>query len=111
QDAALTAFLSLHVALPILWAMANIYSADIAHINEGMDVEIKTTSYPDEIFKGKIEVISQVLDENSKVLKARIVLNNKDLKLKVGMMADVFALKKMDKQEIAVPTYSLVFFN
>lgn len=94
-----------------VWAMANIYSADIAHINEGMDVEIKTTSYPDEIFKGKIEVISQVLDENSKVLKARIVLNNKDLKLKVGMMADVFALKKMDKQEIAVPTSSLVFFH
>lgn len=26
-------------------------------------------------------------------------------------MADVFALKKMDKQEIAVPTSSLVFFH
>src|SRR5690606_37234718 len=36
-----------------VWAMANIYSTDIAHISKGMEVEIKTLSYPDEIFKGK----------------------------------------------------------
>ena len=49
-----------------VWAMANIYSTDIAHISKGMEVEIKTLSYPDKIFKGKIDVISQVLDENAK---------------------------------------------
>lgn len=94
-----------------VWAMANIYSAEIAQISEGMDVEIKTISYPDEIFSGKIEVISQVLDEDSKVLKARIVLDNKDLKLKVGMIADIFALRKLDQQQVAVPTSSLIFFH
>jgi cobalt-zinc-cadmium efflux system membrane fusion protein len=94
-----------------VWAMANIYSTDIAHISKGMEVEIKTLSYPDEIFKGKIDVISQVLDDNAKVLKARIVLDNKDFKLKVGMIADIFALKKTDKQKVAVPTSCLVFFN
>lgn len=94
-----------------VWAMANIYSTDIAHISKGMEVEIKTLSYPDEIFKGKIDVISQVLDENAKVLKARIVLDNEGFKLKPGMIADLIALKKTDKQKIAVPTSSLVFFN
>src|SRR5690606_16546184 len=68
-----------------VWAMANIYSTDIAHIKQGMAVELKTLSYPNEIFYGKIDVISQVLDENSKVLKARIELQNQDLKLKPGM--------------------------
>ncbi|MCU7694676.1 efflux RND transporter periplasmic adaptor subunit [Haoranjiania flava] len=94
-----------------VWAMANIYSTDIAHISKGMEVEIKTLSYPDEIFKGKIDVISQVLDENAKVLKARIILNNESFKLKPGMIADIIALKKTDKQKLAVPTSSLVFFN
>lgn len=94
-----------------VWAMANIYSTDIAQMSTGMEVEIKTLSYPDEIFKGKIDVISQVLDDNAKVLKARIVLDNKDFKLKVGMIADIFALKKTDKQKVAVPTSSLVFFS
>lgn len=94
-----------------VWAMANIYSTDIAHISKGMEVEIKTLSYPDEIFKGKIDVISQVLDENAKVLKARIVLDNEGFKLKPGMIADIIALKKTDKQKVAVPTSCLVFFN
>jgi len=94
-----------------VWAMANIYATDIAHISKGMEVEIKTLSYPDEIFKGKIDVISQVLDEDAKVLKARIVLNNEGFKLKPGMIADIIALKKTDKQKVAVPTSCLVFFN
>src|SRR5690606_13598649 len=94
-----------------VWAMANIYSTDIAHMSKGMEVEIKTLSYPDEIFKGKIDVISQVLDENAKVLKARIVLDNEGFKLKPGMIADIIALKKTDKQRVAVPTSCLVFFN
>jgi cobalt-zinc-cadmium efflux system membrane fusion protein len=94
-----------------VWAMANIYSTDIAHISKGMDVEIKTLSYPDEVFKGKIDVISQVLDENAKVLKARIVLDNENFKLKPGMIADIIALKKTDQQKIAVPTSCLVFFD
>lgn len=94
-----------------VWAMANIYSTDIAHVDKGMEVEIKTLSYPDEVFRGKIEVISQVLDQDAKVLKARIVLDNKDFKLKPGMIADIIALKKTDKQEVVVPTSSIVFFD
>ncbi len=94
-----------------VWAMANIYSTDIAHVNKGMDVEIKTISYPNEVFKGKIDVISQVLDQEAKVLKARIVLENKDFKLKPGMIADIIAFKKTDNNEVAVPTSSIVFFN
>jgi len=94
-----------------VWAMANIYSTDIAHVTKGMEVEIKTISYPDEVFKGKIDVISQVLDQEAKVLKARIVLENKDFKLKPGMIADIIALKQTDRQEVAVPTSCIVFFN
>lgn len=94
-----------------VWAMASIYATDIAHVKNGMEVEIKTISYPDDIFNGKIDVISQVLDQDAKVLKARIVLDNKDFKLKPGMIADIIALKKTDRQEIAVPTSSIVFFN
>src|SRR5690554_7796928 len=40
-----------------------------------------------------------------------IVLDNKDFKLKPGMIADIIALKKIDRQEVAVPTSCIVFFN
>lgn len=94
-----------------VWAMANIYSTDIAFVYPGMEVAIKTLSYPNEVFQGKIDVISQVLEENAKVLKARIVLDNKGFKLKPGMIADITAYKKSEQQQVAIPISSLVFFN
>ena len=94
-----------------VWAMANIYTTDIAHIKQGMGVEIKTLSYPDEIFKGKIDMISQVLDERARVLKARITLENKGFRLKPNMIADLIALKESDETAVAVPTSCIVFFD
>jgi len=94
-----------------VWAMANVYATDISSVKKGMEVEIKTISYPDEVFRGKIDLISQVLDENAKVLKARITLDNKDLRLKPGMIADIVALKKSNENAVVVPTSSIVFFN
>ncbi|WP_168186909.1 efflux RND transporter periplasmic adaptor subunit [Elizabethkingia sp. JS20170427COW] len=92
-----------------VWAMANLYATDIASIYPGMEVDLKTLSYPNETFKGKIDLISQVLEEDAKVLKAKISLNNEQYKLKPGMIADIIALKKSSQQKIAVPTSALVF--
>lgn len=97
--------------LNTVWAIANIYSTDITHIKKGMETEIKTLSYPNQIFNGKIDVISQALDEKAKVLKARIVLNNENAMLKPGMIIDLQALKKMEEQKVVVPTSSLIFSN
>jgi len=97
--------------LDSVWAMANIYATDIAQVKTGMEVEIRTISYPNEIFKGKIDLISQVLDQDAKVLKARITLNNSDFRLKPGMIADVLVLKKSNENAVFVLTSSIVFFN
>ncbi|HUH51878.1 MAG TPA: efflux RND transporter periplasmic adaptor subunit [Flavobacterium sp.] len=94
-----------------VWTMANIYAMDIVDITEGMEVEFTTISYPTQVFRGRIDAISQVLDYNAKVLKARITVDNKDHKLKPGMMADILALKKLDHKTIAIPTPCIVFSN
>ena len=69
--------------------MANVYTTEIADIKTGMPIELKTLSYPNEKFEGKIDVVSQVLDDEARVLKARIVLENPEFKLKPGMLADI----------------------
>lgn len=94
-----------------VWVMVNIYASNVRNITSGMDVSIKTLSYPDKIFKGKITVISQVLDEQAKVLKARVVLPNTDFKLKPGMLVDVHALKTSETTALSIPTDALVFDN
>jgi membrane fusion protein, heavy metal efflux system len=92
-----------------VWVMVNIYASNIQNIVPGMDVEIKTLSYEDEVFNGEITAISHVFDKEAKVLKARVALPNKDLKLKPGMLVDVNALKQTNAEALSVPASALVF--
>jgi len=92
-----------------VWVMIDIYATNVQHIKEGMSLNMTTISYPDTVFKGKIAAISQVLDSEAKVLKARVVLPNPELKLKPGMLVDVIALKTQDVEAIGIPTAAMVF--
>ncbi|PKQ65960.1 efflux RND transporter periplasmic adaptor subunit [Raineya orbicola] len=94
-----------------VWVLVNVYATNVKNIQPGMEVNIKTLSYPDELFKGKIAAISQVLDADAKVMKARVVLQNTDLKLKPGMLVDVNALKELKTEALSIPTTAMVFDN
>lgn len=96
-------------SLEHVWIMANVYASNLRSIQTGMPVQITTLSYPDNIFDGKITHLSPVMDENEKVLKARIALNNPDLKLKPGMVVDIIALKQQDERSCAVSADAIIF--
>jgi len=92
-----------------LWVMINIYASNVNKIRQGMDISITTLSYPDDVFKGNVSQISPVFDENARALKGRVILPNRDFKLKPGMLVDVTAWKKTDRQAVGVPTSAIVF--
>lgn len=92
-----------------VWILANVYATNVQNIKAGMEVTITTLSYPDKIFEGEIATISPVYDQEARVLKARVVLPNKDLKLKPGMVVDVIAMKRGDIEAFHIPTNALVF--
>jgi len=94
-----------------VWIMVNIYATNVQSVEKGMSVNIRTLSYPDEIFSGEIAAIPQVLDNEAKVLKARVVLPNADLKLKPGMLVDVIALKSLGIEALSIPTQAIIFDN
>jgi cobalt-zinc-cadmium efflux system membrane fusion protein len=72
-------------------------------------VRIQTTAYGDKTFTGKIQSVSQVFDQEEKVLKARIVMDNTDLKLKPGMFVNVVVEKQTEEQAAKVPEKALIF--
>ncbi|MCS6905712.1 MAG: efflux RND transporter periplasmic adaptor subunit [Bacteroidia bacterium] len=92
-----------------VWIMINVYASNVKNIQVGMEVGIKTLSYPGETFYGKIGAISQVYDSEAKVLKARVVFPNPDYKLKPGMLVDVLALKQEPFEALAIPTDAIIF--
>jgi len=76
-------------SLQRIWVMANVYEQDIPQIRQGEAVDVQLLAYPDRTFRGHVDNISNVLDEQARVLKVRIVLDNKEGLLKPDMFATI----------------------
>lgn len=92
-----------------VWVMVNIHATNVRNIQPGTEVRVSALAYPDEIFSGTISSVSQVLDPEEKVLKARVKLANKDLKLKPGMLVDVVASHKTMADALSIPASAVIF--
>jgi cobalt-zinc-cadmium efflux system membrane fusion protein len=95
--------------LTTVWVIANVYAGNLLSVREGMEVEMTSFSYPNEKFYGKIDAMSQVFDPEERVLKARIVMNNKDLKLKPEMSMLITLKDKTLQPQLAIPSDALIF--
>jgi cobalt-zinc-cadmium efflux system membrane fusion protein len=94
-----------------VWALINIYESDISRIEEGNEVDIYVLSYPEKTFKGKIDKIYNILDAESKVMNARVTIDNPGFKLKPGMMATVQIAVKSRINLPVINSNSVIFDN
>lgn len=92
-----------------VWILVNVYAGNLQFVHEGMDVEITSLSYPGEVFRGKISYIPQVFDTEEKVLKARIVMENPQLKFKPEMSVVVKLKSKDPAKCVSIPAEALIF--
>lgn len=92
-----------------VWAMANINETDIDKVKLGIDADVTTLSYPDKVFKGKVDKIFNVIDPDTKAMQARIKLQNPGYLLKPDMNANIKLSFKEDKSLIAIPSNAIVF--
>ena len=92
-----------------VWVQANVYEENISKVHQGDDVDVSTISYPDKIFKGKIDKLMNVLDPASKVMKMRVILSNPDYILKPQMFATVTVNNSSNLEAIAVSSTALIF--
>lgn len=95
--------------LSTVWGMINIYESDIADIQEGDEVKIAILSYPDKVFTGKIDKIYNILDSDSKVMNARVVIPNAGYLLKPGMMATAQIAAKSQSSLPSINANNIIF--
>jgi cobalt-zinc-cadmium efflux system membrane fusion protein len=92
-----------------VWVNANVYETDISKIQNQMEAEIRTLSYPDTVFLGHVDKIYNILDPATKTMKVRIKLHNADFKLKPEMNAQVTLKYKEGGEMVAVPSSAVIF--
>ncbi len=94
-----------------VWVEANVYEESISKVHEGDEADVTTIAYPDKIFKGKVDKITNVLDPTSKVMKMRVVLNNPGYLLKPQMFATITMYNNENKTAVSISSSDLVFDN
>lgn len=92
-----------------VWVWANVFESDITKIKEGYTAVVKTLAYPDKVFKGKIDKISEVLSPDNKVMRVRINLPNDGLLLKPEMFTNVIVENTEQSKAISIPSDAMVF--
>lgn len=71
------------------YLICDIPENQISNINEGQKCDAIFTAYPKDTIKGKIDAIADRIDQNTRMLKVRILIDNTSRKLKTGMFANV----------------------
>ncbi len=97
--------------LETIWVWANVHESDMGKVHEGDFVRVKTIAYPDKEFSGTIKKIGTMLDPESRVIRVRTELVNKDGLLKPEMFANVVITPKNTVEVLAVPQSAIVLEN
>lgn len=89
--------------LAILWASLHIQEKDLAAIRTGSAVEIRTQGYPGDIFPGKLILVGDVLDAQTRTVIGRVEVPNLAGKLKTGMYIEAFLAGVEERTALVVP--------
>ena len=71
--------------LSSVWANFDVYEHEIGNYKKGQEITVITKAYPNKVFKAKISFIDPILNETTRTVNLRVVLNNKERLLKPGM--------------------------
>ncbi len=97
--------------LSTLWVVIDIYEKDLGRLRTGTPVKVTTAAYPDRSFKGAISYISEVMDEKTRTVKARVVVENAGRVLKPGMFATVQIQAAAGAEQIIAVPEEAVFLD
>lgn len=92
-----------------VWAIANVNEVDINKVKLGIDAAVTVISYPDKVFKGKVDKIFNIIDPETKAMNTRIKLQNTDFLLKPEMNANIKLSYTENQSLVTVPSTSIVF--
>lgn len=93
--------------------VAEVPEVDIGRIQPGQQVEIVADSFPDQVFKGHVRLISPeaIVEENVTSFQVRVALDSGTDKLLSGMNVDLTFLGANLKDALVVPTVAIVTEN
>jgi cobalt-zinc-cadmium efflux system membrane fusion protein len=69
-----------------VWVVVDVYEKDLGSLEAGGDVEVRTDAWPGVLFKGRLALVEPALDDATRVVHARVVLENPGERLRPGLL-------------------------
>jgi RND family efflux transporter MFP subunit len=87
---------------------AKVLESEIGKMRVGREVDLSFSAYPGEVFKGRVEVVSPLMNEEDKTCKVLISLINPAKEIKPGMFAAVSIEADIYRGRLLVPQSAII---
>lgn len=89
--------------LSTLWIELDIFERDMSSVTQGQAVDLTTAAWPGRAFPASIVYVADILDVDSRTVRARVEVENTDGALKPGMFATAFVHTAEGETVVGVP--------
>lgn len=72
-----------------VWVYADVYESDLSSVRGGLAIDVEATAYPGRVFSGKIQAIDSVLNPQTRTIRIRSEVQDKEGLLKPDMYVNV----------------------
>lgn len=94
-----------------VWVVVDVYENDLAKVHLGQHVDIRLAAYPAKMFDGTISDIGATLDPSIRTAKVRIVVNNPNRELRIGMFATGTISGSKAASTVVVPADAILYLH
>jgi cobalt-zinc-cadmium efflux system membrane fusion protein len=94
-----------------VWVQADVFERDVHSIAVGQKADVTATAYPDEHFFAHVSRIGNVVDPQTRTAKVRVLVSNRDFRLKPGMSTSVSLVVPNGDSSLTVPAKAVFVEN
>jgi cobalt-zinc-cadmium efflux system membrane fusion protein len=94
-----------------VWMLASVREADLVNLREGQIVAVSPSGITDRRFPGRIANLGQELDPQTRMTQVRIVIDNREHRLRPEMLADAEIPTGPSKAVLLIPSDAVQQIN
>lgn len=107
-----TGFVAFDISnLSTVWVTAAVNQQDLSLIHQGAAADVVTAGYPDQVFHGRVAMIGDTLDPETRTIPVRVVVPNPATKLRPGMFASAHIAEPETREAVFVPEDAMQNIN
>lgn len=99
--------------LSTVWAWFDVFDRDldqvlVARRNGDVPVELRVRAFPDKVFTGRLDQVGPLMEEETRTVKARAIIENPDGLLRPGMFCEGLLALPGGEETLAVPVSAVM---